>query len=278
MNSWTGVALARTRPGVTRWHSRVSTYLHPLAGRPLCMAHRLHPRGAIARPPNGSSWSAGTSCTPISSRRSVRCSRCSIDGDASSGPAEIGPSASLLVDARPRRCGPLLTLLALAGRACVAGRATAPAARRAAFPPPTRPRAARPPRAASRSARAAEFRWLDPAPEALVVRDRAALARAPVPCARPHRAADDGRRCHFSAPGFRPGRRGRPHRARHGALPGRRVRGPDEIGDETVIGPGCRIIDSWIGSGVELKGWNFVVHSSVRNRAILEPYVRRGFD
>jgi bifunctional N-acetylglucosamine-1-phosphate-uridyltransferase/glucosamine-1-phosphate-acetyltransferase GlmU-like protein len=60
--------------------------------------------------------------------------------------------------------------------------------------------------------------------------------------------------------------------------PGVVLEGQTTIGEETVVGPGCRIIDSWIGSGVELKGWNYIAHTSVRNRAILEPYVRRGFD
>ena len=60
--------------------------------------------------------------------------------------------------------------------------------------------------------------------------------------------------------------------------PGVLLEGQTTVGEETVIGPGCRIIDSWIGSGVELKGWNFIAQTSVRNRAILEPYVRRGFD
>lgn len=60
--------------------------------------------------------------------------------------------------------------------------------------------------------------------------------------------------------------------------PGVVLEGQTTIGEETVIGPGCRVIDSWIGSGVELKGWNYVSHASIRNRAILEPYVRRGFD
>ncbi len=60
--------------------------------------------------------------------------------------------------------------------------------------------------------------------------------------------------------------------------PGVVLEGQTSIGEETVIGPGCRIIDSWIGSGVEMKGWNYVSRTSVRNRAILEPYVRRGFD
>ncbi|MQA90783.1 MAG: hypothetical protein GEU90_11180 [Gemmatimonas sp.] len=60
--------------------------------------------------------------------------------------------------------------------------------------------------------------------------------------------------------------------------PGVAIEGQSTVGEETVVGPGCRIIDSWIGSGVELKGWNYIANTSVRNRAILEPYVRRGFD
>lgn len=60
--------------------------------------------------------------------------------------------------------------------------------------------------------------------------------------------------------------------------PGVVLEGQTEVGEETVIGPGCRIIDSRIGSGVELKGWNYLSHTSIRNRAILEPGVRRGFD
>jgi bifunctional N-acetylglucosamine-1-phosphate-uridyltransferase/glucosamine-1-phosphate-acetyltransferase GlmU-like protein len=60
--------------------------------------------------------------------------------------------------------------------------------------------------------------------------------------------------------------------------PGVVLEGQTTVGEETVIGPGCRIIDSWVGSGVEMKGWNYISHTSVRNRAILEPYTRRGFD
>lgn len=60
--------------------------------------------------------------------------------------------------------------------------------------------------------------------------------------------------------------------------PGVVLEGSTTVGEETVIGPGCRIIDSWVGSGVELRGWNYISHTSIRNRAILEPYVRRGFD
>ena len=50
------------------------------------------------------------------------------------------------------------------------------------------------------------------------------------------------------------------------------------IGDETVVGPCCRLVAARVGSGVELKGFNYVAHTHIRNRAILEPYVRRGFD
>lgn len=60
--------------------------------------------------------------------------------------------------------------------------------------------------------------------------------------------------------------------------PGVVLEGQTTIGEETVIGPGSRILDSWIGSGVEMKGWNYIAHTSVRNRAILEPYARRGRD
>jgi bifunctional N-acetylglucosamine-1-phosphate-uridyltransferase/glucosamine-1-phosphate-acetyltransferase GlmU-like protein len=56
------------------------------------------------------------------------------------------------------------------------------------------------------------------------------------------------------------------------------LEGKTTIGEETVIGPCCRVDSSWIGSGVELKGFNYLSHTSIRNRAILEPYVRRGFD
>lgn len=60
--------------------------------------------------------------------------------------------------------------------------------------------------------------------------------------------------------------------------PGVVLEGATTIGEETVIGPHCRIVDSWVGSGVEMKGWNYLSHTSIRNRAILEPYVRRGFE
>lgn len=60
--------------------------------------------------------------------------------------------------------------------------------------------------------------------------------------------------------------------------PGVVLEGRTTIGGETVVGPGCRIIDAQVGSGVELKGYNYIVRTRIRNRAVLEPYVRRGFD
>ena len=60
--------------------------------------------------------------------------------------------------------------------------------------------------------------------------------------------------------------------------PGAVIEGPTEIGSECVIGPHSRIIEATIGRGVELKGWNYVARTEIRNQAVLEPYVRRGFD
>jgi bifunctional N-acetylglucosamine-1-phosphate-uridyltransferase/glucosamine-1-phosphate-acetyltransferase GlmU-like protein len=60
--------------------------------------------------------------------------------------------------------------------------------------------------------------------------------------------------------------------------PGVIVEGMTEIGSECVIGPHCRIVESRIGRGVELKGWNYVTHTSIRNHAVLDPYVRRGYE
>lgn len=60
--------------------------------------------------------------------------------------------------------------------------------------------------------------------------------------------------------------------------PGVLLEGQTEVGNECVIGPYCRIVESRIGRGVEMKGWNYVTHASIRNHAVLDPYVRRGYD
>ena len=60
--------------------------------------------------------------------------------------------------------------------------------------------------------------------------------------------------------------------------PGAVLEGMTEIGAECVIGPYSRLVDATVGRGVELRGWNYVTRTSVRNHAVLEPYVRRGVD
>jgi bifunctional N-acetylglucosamine-1-phosphate-uridyltransferase/glucosamine-1-phosphate-acetyltransferase GlmU-like protein len=60
--------------------------------------------------------------------------------------------------------------------------------------------------------------------------------------------------------------------------PGTVIEGTTDIGAECVIGPYSRIVESRIGRGVELKGWNYIARTAIRNHAVLEPYVRRGFD
>ena len=56
------------------------------------------------------------------------------------------------------------------------------------------------------------------------------------------------------------------------------LEGVTEIGSECVIGPCVRIVESTIGRGAELRGWNYVTRTTVRNQAVLEPYTRRGID
>jgi bifunctional N-acetylglucosamine-1-phosphate-uridyltransferase/glucosamine-1-phosphate-acetyltransferase GlmU-like protein len=56
------------------------------------------------------------------------------------------------------------------------------------------------------------------------------------------------------------------------------LEGMTEIGSECVVGPYTRIVESTIGRGVELKGWNYVTHTSLRNHAVMEPHARRGVD
>jgi bifunctional UDP-N-acetylglucosamine pyrophosphorylase/glucosamine-1-phosphate N-acetyltransferase len=60
--------------------------------------------------------------------------------------------------------------------------------------------------------------------------------------------------------------------------PGVIIEGASAIGPECVVGPWCRIVESHVGRGVELKGWNFVARTSIPPGAILGPYVRKGND
>jgi bifunctional N-acetylglucosamine-1-phosphate-uridyltransferase/glucosamine-1-phosphate-acetyltransferase GlmU-like protein len=56
------------------------------------------------------------------------------------------------------------------------------------------------------------------------------------------------------------------------------LEGASDVGGECVIGPYSRIIDSEIGRGAELKGWNYLCRTRVRSRAVLDAYARRGDD
>jgi bifunctional N-acetylglucosamine-1-phosphate-uridyltransferase/glucosamine-1-phosphate-acetyltransferase GlmU-like protein len=60
--------------------------------------------------------------------------------------------------------------------------------------------------------------------------------------------------------------------------PGVVLEGATKIGAECVIGPYSRVVESSVGRGAELKGWNYVSRTSVRNHAVLEAYERRGID
>jgi hypothetical protein len=274
MSTWTGIALARAAPGEDGMQSRLSTYLHPLAGRPLAW----HTLAAIAgyRParlvlvanPQLSPEQFLEVGLPLDFRY--------LDGVPAAH--EMDGDFVVLVDAAAAACAPALARLVAAGgsAAASAGGEGVCAARL------TPDEAARfldtgeELSAVNRVVPGLEV--LDAGTECLVVSDRAALARVSrlVRDRVVRRLMDGG--VTFLLPDsvlvdvdVRMGRD-------TVVYPGVVIEGETVVGEETVIGPGCRIVDSWIGSGVELKGWNFISRSSVRNRAILEPHVRRGFD
>lgn len=56
------------------------------------------------------------------------------------------------------------------------------------------------------------------------------------------------------------------------------IEGNSTIGQASVIGPFTRIVDSHVGRGVELQGWNFLVRTTVPNASIVKAYVRQGAD
>jgi len=60
--------------------------------------------------------------------------------------------------------------------------------------------------------------------------------------------------------------------------PGVLIEGATSVGRESVIGPFTRVVDSHIGRGVELQGWNHLVRTTVPDGSIVPPYVRRGGD
>ena len=279
MGGWTGIALALRSPADDRMASRLPTSLHPLAGRPLawhvlraisgarppprrillCTADRAELPGiadisaeVVAVPPDGDWWAAvasrlGPDDGPfLVVDAAAAALRASLDGLIAAEPGRAlrspqgEPLAVWIADRR------VLERVASGGLEALADacETVAPA---------------------------------DPE-EAFVVRDRASLARAGAVIQQRliSRLMEGG--VTFLKPetvlvdvDVRIG----PDTV---IYPGVVLEGGTTIGSETVIGPGCRIIDSQIGNGVELKGWNYLSGVTIRNRAVLEPYVRRGFD
>jgi bifunctional N-acetylglucosamine-1-phosphate-uridyltransferase/glucosamine-1-phosphate-acetyltransferase GlmU-like protein len=276
--SWSAV-VAALEDGVT-FRSRVSVYLHPLAGRPI-LWHVLHSLARVTPPPDD-----------------IRILH------AASTPVAVPTDLAVPLDLQPVDAGAELVSL----RAAV----TAPGLRAlldgaaALVTPATIARALR----AAETGVAALLDRRDELAPLLVGGEGPALASADDP-RRPtgaHRVAptsDDeliritDRHALSDASVAMRDRLVREHEANGVSFvlpattwidadvrigpdtviyPGTVLEGATDIGAECVIGPYSRIVESRIGRGVELKGWNYVARTTIRNRAVLEPYVRRGFD
>lgn len=277
MSAWAGIALAQRGPEDDALHSRVPTYVHPLAGRTVAW-HVLRALGAMEPPPrhlvlvspllpnadaladlgaaliplsDEGDWTALVDGLPAEVDRLVL-----VDGAA---PA-LDRSLAVLVD------GPVGRVLVDEDGAPVAVSLERGDPALAHAPPDL-----------EALARGRESIPGDPT-DTFLVRDRVGLARA----ARVLRDRIVRRHMEDGVTFLLPETVLVDVDVRIGKdtviYPGVILEGKTTIGAETVIGPGCRIVDSWVGSGVELKGWNYVVSTNVRNRAVLEPYVRRGFD
>ena len=275
MEGWTAVAFALAAPGAGGLGSRLSKYLHPLAGRPLAW-HTLQAVAHLAPPPRSVVLVGGPDLAP------------ELFADLGVEVAVVAPEEAAAELAARLPAG--LPVLAVDAAAPIVG-STLQGLVDAASPalledPQGRPLAAWLPAqsaavlaggmAAVREAVPASARRVDP--DGFVVASRAEMARASVRIRdRLVRALMDAGAT-FLLPDtvlvdvdVRIGRD-------TVVYPNVVLEGETTIGEETVIGPGCRIVDSWVGSGVELKGFNYLSHTSIRNRAILEPHVRRGFD
>jgi len=277
MNAWAGIALAQRGPEDDAMHSRVPTYVHPLAGRSVAW-HVLRAMGALNPAPRSlvlaspllpeaesvadldaelvplndeSDWRDLVGGLPSDVERVVLVDGAAPALDHSLAVLVYGPVGRVLVDENGapvalslERDDPALAHAPDRLEAIARGRETIPG---------------------------------DPA-DTFLVRDRVGLARA----ARVLRDRIVRRHMEDGVTFLLPESVLVDVDVRIGkdtvVYPGVVLEGKTTIGAETVIGPGCRIIDSWVGSGVELKGWNYVVGTSIRNRAVLEPYVRRGFD
>ena len=279
--AWTGIVLARSEPVDDRMASRLPTFLHPLAGRPLAW-HAVSSLAALHPAPSRILLVTDREVSPdpfLDAWEGIRVVEHAGEDVWSAVGEEGAPDERfLLVDARaPLLAWGLQALLESPSTLFFADGLGNPAAaflgRDAA-----RRHLARWRGMAALAADEEAVPRLVHEESALVVRDRHALARA----SELLRDRLVGRMMDAGVSFLLPRTVWVDLDVRIGrdsvVYPGVVLEGQTTIGEETVVGPGCRIVDSWIGSGVELKGWNYLSHTSIRNRAILEPYARRGYD
>lgn len=280
MEGWTGIALALRAPADDRMASRLPTSMHPLAGRPLAW-HVLRAL-AGARPPPARILVCATADIVLPGLADLPADVVAVQPGEDWWTAVAGRL-------RPEEDGPFLVVDAAAAALCASLDALiAGPPGRALRDPDGEPLAVwvadrqtlQCAGAGGFEALAAACTTVPPAApeEAFAVRDRASFARAGALIQQRliRRLMDGG--VTFLKPETVLVDVDVTIGADTVIYPGVVLEGGTTIGSETVIGPGCRIIDSQVGNGVELKGWNYLSGARIRNRAVLEPYVRRGFD
>lgn len=278
MIAWTGIALAPRQPGEDAMGSRLSTYLHPLAGRPIAWyaldaLARAQPKLAQLFLLGSADLSADRFPDMPAEFRTLPLDTWARGSDSVADAPTLEAHVLFVDAAAPLLLHSLQRLVAADPGTCIVdrrGRVAAAWVGRDAAEALMRD-------GADLCSIAATQRWVD-AREGIVVRSRSSMARAAAAVRDRVVQRLMGRGVTFLLPetvwvdvDVQIGRDSI-------IYPGVVLEGQTEIGEETVIGPGCRIIDARLGSGVELKGWNYISRTFIRNRAILEPYVRRGFD
>lgn len=275
MIPWTGIALAPRQPGDDAMGSRLSTYLHPLAGRPVAW-FALQALARLQPPPAELLLLGSADLAPeLFPDLPAGFRTLSMEAAGADGPEALPlqPHVLLADAAAPLLHHSLQRLLAAVPGTCVVddrGRVAAAWV--------TRDNARSVVRSGGELCGTEFGQRLVEQTEATVVRSRASMARA----AAGVRGIVVQRLMERGVTFLLPDTVWIDVDVQIGRdsiiYPGVVLEGQTEIGEETVIGPGCRILDARVGSGVEMKGWNYISRTFVRNRAILEPYVRRGFD